>query len=101
MTYHGSKRSSLANEVLAADVVITTYETVRTEWADQSGARPLQCVKWLRIVLDEGKYHPLRVLALDSYFHSSSYPKPLETILSLGLGSTGTISMVLDRNSSP
>lgn len=58
MTYHGSKRSSLVNEVLDADVVITTYETVRMEWADQSGTRPLQCVRWLRVVLDEGKYYP-------------------------------------------
>ncbi|KAH6717629.1 SNF2 family N-terminal domain-containing protein, partial [Leptodontidium sp. MPI-SDFR-AT-0119] len=55
--YHGPNRESLANKFRETDVVITTYETLRSEWASPAseGARPLYSWKWLRVVLDEGK----------------------------------------------
>ncbi len=55
ITYHGSNRESLADQFRDADIVITTYETLRTEWAVKEGTRPLFTWKWLRVVLDEGK----------------------------------------------
>jgi SNF2 family DNA or RNA helicase len=53
--FHGSGRESHANQFRDADVVITTYETLRFEWAASKGTRPLYSWKWLRVVLDEGK----------------------------------------------
>lgn len=53
--YHGSGRENHANKFRDADVVITTYETLRSEWAASKGTSPLYSWKWLRVVLDEGK----------------------------------------------
>ncbi|KAI0415691.1 P-loop containing nucleoside triphosphate hydrolase protein [Xylaria grammica] len=54
MVYHGSNRKSLANQFQDPDIVITTYETIRAEWAAKDGAGALFSRKWLRVVLDEG-----------------------------------------------
>lgn len=59
LTYLGPRRQSLLNGFPDADVVITTYETVRSDWADSNGSRPIHSGKWLRVVLDEGKEHGL------------------------------------------
>lgn len=56
--YHGSSRESVANQFYDTDVIVTTYETLRTEWTAQEGARPLFSWKWLRVVLDEGTQTP-------------------------------------------
>ncbi|KAI8630297.1 SNF2 family N-terminal domain-containing protein [Xylariaceae sp. FL1651] len=53
--YHGSDRQSLADQFRDVDVVITTYQTIRTEWAAKGATNPLFSWKWLRVVLDEGK----------------------------------------------
>ncbi|GAW19570.1 hypothetical protein ANO14919_090580 [Xylariales sp. No.14919] len=55
MVYHGSNRKSLADQFQDSDIVITTYETIRAEWAANEGAGTLFSRKWLRVVLDEGK----------------------------------------------
>jgi hypothetical protein len=53
--YHGSKRKNAANELHDFDVVITTYDTLRSDW-DTSG--PLYTRTWARIILDEGESNP-------------------------------------------
>ena len=49
--YHGSDRERLATRFYEYDIIVTTYETMRSEWETQG---PLFNGKWLRIVLDEG-----------------------------------------------
>ncbi|KAF3059266.1 putative SWI/SNF-related matrix-associated actin-dependent regulator of chromatin subfamily A member 3-like 1 [Daldinia childiae] len=53
--YHGSGRESLASQFCNTDVVVTTYETLRSEWEASEGIRPLFSWKWLRVILDEGE----------------------------------------------
>jgi SNF2 family DNA or RNA helicase len=53
--YHGSGRENRANQFRDADIIITTYETLRFEWAASKGTSLLYSWKWLRVVLDEGK----------------------------------------------
>ncbi|KAI1737674.1 SNF2 family N-terminal domain-containing protein [Xylaria scruposa] len=54
--YHGPNRETLASQFQDADVIITTYETLRNEWAPREEARPLFSWKWLRVVLDEAHH---------------------------------------------
>lgn len=54
-TYHGPKRESYFSDFVDTDIVITTYETVRSDFTAPDGTRPLHSWPWLRIVLDEGK----------------------------------------------
>lgn len=51
--YLGSERQRLRSELQSADIIFTTYETMRRDWA-QSG--PLFTRSWYRVVLDEGMY---------------------------------------------
>ncbi|KAI4153121.1 MAG: hypothetical protein LQ340_002495 [Diploschistes diacapsis] len=51
--YHGSSREGLAARFQDYDIVLTTYETLRSEW-ENSG--PLLSNKWLRIILDEAHH---------------------------------------------
>lgn len=53
--YHGPKRESCFSDFVDTDIIITTYETVRSDFAAPDGTRPLHSRPWLRIVLDEGK----------------------------------------------
>jgi SWI/SNF-related matrix-associated actin-dependent regulator of chromatin subfamily A3 len=59
LNYHGAKRDALTPETVGhLDVVITTYDTVRSEHFGKNvkyrGGRGLGSIKWRRIVLDEG-----------------------------------------------
>lgn len=54
--YHGSGRESLANQFCNTDVVVTTYETLRSEWETPEGTRPLFSWGWLRVILDEAHH---------------------------------------------
>jgi SNF2 family DNA or RNA helicase len=51
--YHGSNRRQLASKFWKTDIVLTTYETLRSDWATTG---PLYSSTWRRVVLDEGKY---------------------------------------------
>ena len=51
MVYHGSARRNLSKELQNVDIVLTTYETMRQDWAAKG---PLYKEQWHRIVLDEG-----------------------------------------------
>ena len=50
--YHGSNRTQNIHELSKYDVVLTTYSIIASEY-DRSGKRPIQQIKWFRIVLDE------------------------------------------------
>jgi SNF2 family DNA or RNA helicase len=52
--YHGSDRCRQQSKFWKTDIILTTYETLRLEWA---AAGPLYSGTWRRVVLDEGKGH--------------------------------------------
>lgn len=47
----GSDRKKLRNELQSSDIVFTTYETMRRDWAEKG---PLFTHSWYRVILDEG-----------------------------------------------
>ncbi|KAF5674657.1 helicase-like transcription factor [Fusarium circinatum] len=51
--YHGPGRQSLAEQFRNNDIVLTTYQTLRSEWINKG---PLYTEQWFRVVLDEGEY---------------------------------------------
>lgn len=51
MTYYGSARERLSKDLKSVDIVLTTYETMRSDWIIKGA---LYSVKWHRIALDEG-----------------------------------------------
>lgn len=51
MIYYGNTRRNLSKELQNIDIVLTTYETMRNDWAAQG---VLYTEKWYRVVLDEG-----------------------------------------------
>ncbi|KAF7508204.1 hypothetical protein GJ744_009501 [Endocarpon pusillum] len=53
VTYHGCERKGLSKKLKNFDVVLTTYETMRSEWTAK-GALYLE--RWHRIVLDEAHH---------------------------------------------
>ncbi|KAI1125768.1 SNF2 family N-terminal domain-containing protein, partial [Nemania abortiva] len=55
-TYHGPGRESVAARFQEFDIIITTYDTLRAEWATSDGAGPLLAWRWLRVVLDEAHH---------------------------------------------
>lgn len=57
--YHGSNRSGLSAELQSHDIVLTTYDTLRSEWASSADKGVLYSEIWARVVLDEGKFTPL------------------------------------------
>ncbi|KAF5627127.1 helicase-like transcription factor [Fusarium sp. NRRL 52700] len=48
--YHGPARQSLAKQFRNNDIVLTTYQTLRSEWTNKG---PLFTAQWFRVVLDE------------------------------------------------
>jgi SWI/SNF-related matrix-associated actin-dependent regulator of chromatin subfamily A3 len=56
ITYHGSKRYEVVQNLDDYDVVLTTYDTLRSDQAkgDQAKGGPLFEKEWTRIILDEG-----------------------------------------------
>ena len=54
--HHASKRVLSIEELSSFHVIITTYQTVESEWRRSSQSQPtiLFSVRWRRIVLDEG-----------------------------------------------
>lgn len=52
IVYHGPSRKRLSDQMDRSDVILTTYETLRSDWVAKG---PLYDRRWLRVVLDEGK----------------------------------------------
>lgn len=50
--YHGANRSMTEAELKQADVVLTTYDTLRSDYAN--ARHVLVNYNWARIILDEG-----------------------------------------------
>jgi SNF2 family DNA or RNA helicase len=59
--YHGSSREQFATQLHEYDVVLTTYDTLRSDWENEGA---LLSVKWLRVVLDEGESDEIGFMAL-------------------------------------
>ena len=59
MTYHGTNRFEAGKELRSLDVVLTTYDTLRSE---RKRLGPLYAQEWYRIILDEGWRHFLLFL---------------------------------------
>ena len=51
--YHDANKERLAPYLQDLHLVVTTYETLRSEW---EGNGPLCSIKWLRVVLDEAHH---------------------------------------------
>lgn len=58
LVYHPSRGSiPLNSDISSYDVVITTYDTVSSQWRNASGRiQPLFLVNWHRLILDEGPH---------------------------------------------
>lgn len=54
--HHGKDRLSSIEQINDANIILTTYHTVRADW--QNGEVPansiLFAVRWKRVILDEG-----------------------------------------------
>lgn len=50
--YHGPSRERLLSQFSHLDIVLSTYETMRSSWLDKN---EFCQTKWHRVVLDEGK----------------------------------------------
>jgi SNF2-related domain len=51
LTYHGSKRQEVSGNMHSYDIVLTTYETLRSSFIGES---PVFEEEWARVILDEG-----------------------------------------------
>ena len=110
--YHGSLRQKDTDLLSSFDIVLTTYDTIRTEnpQLDAHSQRQgvIQSIIWHRVVLDEGRRHPFVPLRnlweLNANYllqYSPLHPESLLEEVSDGLRLTGTASLVFNRNANP
>jgi SNF2 family DNA or RNA helicase len=50
--YHGQNRHSPSQDFTEADIIITTYHTLASDFTGNK--KPLRDMEWYRLVLDEG-----------------------------------------------
>lgn len=62
--YHGSGRQDLAHRCFESDIVLTTYKTIVAELQTRRASTPrvLDTIEWFRVILDEGKKSPRKLL---------------------------------------
>lgn len=53
--YHGVNRPRIIETIVDSHIVITTYNTLTTEYQLKSEPSRLHKIRWYRIILDEGK----------------------------------------------
>ncbi|OCK85547.1 hypothetical protein K432DRAFT_318094 [Lepidopterella palustris CBS 459.81] len=54
--YYGSNRSRLSEELNTYDIILTNYDTLRSEWIGKGRDAPLCSQEWARLVLDEAHH---------------------------------------------
>ncbi|KAL2130486.1 hypothetical protein VTI74DRAFT_6340 [Chaetomium olivicolor] len=69
LVYHGSKRKDAAPELDSCDVVLTTYDTLRSDWATNG---LLYKSTWVRIILDEA--HKIRNPSSKMFYATCEVP---------------------------
>lgn len=69
--YHGQNRRCSLEDLRDADLVITTYHTLASDYSNAKGL--LDKVEWYRLVLDEGVYSHL-FLSLNLICYSAHHP---------------------------
>lgn len=74
--WHGLSRTTSQASLTDADIVITTYNTLATEYKNRPSI--LHDISWYRVVLDEGQLKYPRLLC-----HSSSIPAPCGTAITI------------------
>ncbi|KAH0562185.1 hypothetical protein GP486_003119 [Trichoglossum hirsutum] len=57
--YHGTNRNASSTHLHKRDIVLTSYETMRSEYTSRGQDSPLYSEEWARIVLDEDDYGAL------------------------------------------
>jgi SNF2 family DNA or RNA helicase len=57
VVFHGPNRHRLSSGLLNNDIVLTTYDTLRSEWTSSStnSVRFSHSEGWARVILDEGE----------------------------------------------
>jgi SNF2 family DNA or RNA helicase len=56
--YHGANRHTLSTHLFKHEIVLTNYETLRSEFITRGRDSLLYSEEWARIVLDEGESRP-------------------------------------------
>ncbi|KAF5667795.1 hypothetical protein FHETE_5564 [Fusarium heterosporum] len=73
ITYHGSARDDQIAKLSEYDVILTTYETLRQDFASKDRRQTLYSHKWHRIILDEA--HRIRSRSSQIYEASIAISK--------------------------
>jgi hypothetical protein len=94
--HHAASRISTIEEARLHGLIITTYQTVESEWraASMSESTLLFSINWRRIILDEGKYFlPAICMTPESDFASALYQQSPKQDFQGYLQSRGRITM--------
>jgi hypothetical protein len=73
--FHGSKRHEAATKLHDFDVVLTTYDTLRSDW---TSCGPLYNRTWARVILDEGTQLGMKCKGPNPYKFFSNPSKPVK-----------------------
>ena len=111
-TYHGSNRHQVAKTWDDVDVVLTTYDTLKS---DEASGGPLVKMKWARVILDEGIHSRRKrpfahsptppsssrinmTLTCSSYLGSAQNPQPRHKSLPRSRRHSCSLPLVHDRH---
>lgn len=98
--HHGSQRLKEASELDQCDIVITTFQTIASEWKRSRHTSQLIFVKqWHRVILDEGKDLCSPRMTCGNEGYSTSHPRCVHRDRASSTSSKCTLSMGSDRHS--